>query len=79
MPARRTSCARTRSPRSGSRIQFQKGSSGSFDALKTVSITNKNGYFDIKMQFPDSGTVRLAWAYPDGPTIHSRPVSVNVS
>jgi hypothetical protein len=61
------------------RIQFRKGSSGSFDTLKTVSITDKNGYFDIKMQFPDSGTVRLAWAYPHGPTIYSRPVSVNVS
>ena len=49
------------------KIQFQKGSSGSFDTLKTVPITAKNGYFDIKMQFPDSGTVRLAWASPTAP------------
>ena len=63
----------------GVEIEFQKGSSGSFATLRTVSIADKNGYFDIKMQFPDAGTVRLAWTYPHGPTIHSRPVSVTVS
>jgi hypothetical protein len=60
-------------------IEYQKGSSGSFATLRTVSIADKNGYFDIKMQFPDAGTVRLAWTYPHGPTIYSRPVSVTVS
>jgi hypothetical protein len=45
-------------------IQFQRGSSGPFTTLRTVSITDPRGYFDLRMSFPASGTVRLAWDYP---------------
>jgi hypothetical protein len=45
-------------------IQFQRRSRGPFQTLRTVRITNPRGYFDLRMKFPGSGTVRLAWAYP---------------
>jgi hypothetical protein len=61
------------------RIEFQSGSKGPFRVLQTLTITNPHGYFDLHMSFPSSGTVRLAWTYPHGPTIHSRPVTVTVS
>jgi hypothetical protein len=60
-------------------IQFQAGSHGAFKTLKSFPASSKHGYFDLKMSFPSSGTVRLTWAYPHGPTIHSRPVTVTVS
>jgi hypothetical protein len=62
------------------KVQFQSGSKGSFDTLKVLTITDKHGYFDLKMTFPSSGTLRLAWSYPHrGPTIYSRPVSVTIA
>jgi hypothetical protein len=27
-------------------------------------VTDPHGYFDVRMSFPGSGTVRLAWDYP---------------
>jgi hypothetical protein len=60
------------------RIEFQGGSKGPFKTLQTLTLTNEHGYFDLHMSFPSSGTVRLAWSYPHGPTIHSRPVAVTV-
>jgi hypothetical protein len=45
-------------------IQFQRGSKGAFKTLRTVTVSNPHGYFDLRMRFPGSGTVRLAWAYP---------------
>ncbi|HEY2317756.1 MAG TPA: hypothetical protein VGH67_05615 [Solirubrobacteraceae bacterium] len=32
--------------------------------IKTLSVTGSGGYFDVKMKFPKSGTVRLAYTYP---------------
>jgi hypothetical protein len=61
------------------RIDFQSGSKGPFKTLQTVTITNPHGYFDVEVSFPSSGTVRLSWTYPHGPTIHSRPLTVTVS
>ncbi len=62
------------------RIEFQSGSKGPFKTLHTLTITNEHGYFDLRMSFPSSGAVRLAWRYPHGgPTIHSRPVTVKVT
>jgi hypothetical protein len=46
------------------KIQFQRRSRGPFSTLRTVTITDRHGYFDLRMKFPASGTVRLAWAYP---------------
>jgi hypothetical protein len=59
-------------------IQFQPGSHGAFTTLQTVRITNSRGYFDIRVHFPSSGSVRTTWAYPGGPRIYSRTQSLTV-
>ena len=60
------------------RIEFQSGSHGAFQTIRTVPLTDPRGYFDIAQQFPGSGTVRLAWAYPNGQTIYSRLVNITL-
>ncbi|MBV9413582.1 MAG: hypothetical protein JO363_01260 [Solirubrobacterales bacterium] len=45
----------------------------------SVEVTNPEGYFDVQQRFRGSGTVRLAWTYPNGPTIYSRAVTVDVA
>jgi hypothetical protein len=45
-------------------IQFRPAAGGAFETLKTVPITSARGYFDVRLSFPASGVVRLAWAYP---------------
>jgi hypothetical protein len=72
-------------------IQFRRGSSGPFMTVKTVPITDPHGYFDTRIVFPASGTVRLQWSYPRSDqrladpvephetTIYSRPVQVSIS
>jgi hypothetical protein len=63
-------------------IQFESGSTGPWQLLDTVPITNSKGYFDIHLAFPASGAVRLAWTYPAGDpllgggTVYSRTVSI---
>ena len=55
-------------PPQTAQIQFAPhGSSGtSFATLRTVTISNANNcYFDVRMKFPGSGTVRLAYTYPN--------------
>jgi hypothetical protein len=69
-------------------IQFKRRSGGPFETLKAVQLTNPRGYFDTRVKFPASGTVRLAWTYPagdpflsvveQGTTIHSRHVTVAI-
>jgi hypothetical protein len=71
-------------------VQFRLGSSGPFQLIKTVPITDPHGYFDTGIEFPASGTVRLKWSYPSGDrkladpatppqtTIYSRPVQVSI-
>ena len=73
-------------------IQFQRGSSGQFSTLRTVTVTNVRGYVDLRVTFPASGSVRLAWSYPTrsllpqsspttpvaGDTVYSRSVRVTV-
>jgi hypothetical protein len=69
-------------------IQFQRGSTGAFTTLSTVNITNPSGYFDVRVKFPGSGTVRLAWTYPKldiatpvtslGTTVFSRSVQITL-
>jgi hypothetical protein len=43
-------------------IEFRSGSKGAFTTLKKVTITNKRGYFDVKMRFPSSGQVKISWS-----------------
>ncbi|MGZ4175393.1 MAG: hypothetical protein ACXVR1_07240 [Solirubrobacteraceae bacterium] len=56
--------------------------------IKTVNVTGSGGYFDLKMKFPKSGTVRLAYTYPSsspflptvdvGKTVFSRSLNIKV-
>lgn len=65
-------------------IQFEPGSTGLWQVLDTVTITNQRGYVDVHLAFPASGAVRLAWTYPTGDpllsggTVYSRTVAVTV-
>jgi hypothetical protein len=71
-------------------IQFAGGSSGTFTTLRTVTVGNPdNCYFDVRMTFPGSGTVRLAYTYPtdpllmfppavEGATVYSRSVPITL-
>ncbi len=73
-------------------IQFQRGSRGAFTTLRTLTVNTVRGYFDLRMRFPASGSVRLAWSYPkndpllsqgqvnppQGATVYSRTVKVTV-
>ena len=88
---RRSSVAARDRPQTA-QIQFAPhGSSGaSFATLRTVTISNANNcYFDVRMKFPGSGTVRLAYTYPNDPllmfppavsgsTVYSRSVAITV-
>lgn len=49
--------------RQTAQIQFAP-SGGSFTTVKTVTITSPEGYFDVHVAFPSSGSVRIAWSYP---------------
>jgi hypothetical protein len=60
-------------------IQFRRDSQGRFRTVRTVSITNPQGYFDVRQAFPATGAIRLRWVYPDGAIVHSRVVSISVS
>jgi hypothetical protein len=59
-------------------IQFRRGSRGPFATVATVGITSLRGYFDRRVTFEASGSVRLAWSYPSGRTIYSREVHLTV-
>ena len=59
-------------------IQQQSATGGPFRTVGAVTITNVHGYFDVHVRFPSSGSVRLSWSYPHGPTIYSRLVQVSL-
>jgi hypothetical protein len=65
-------------------IQFQPASGGAFTTVKTMTITDPHGYFDTRVSFPSSGTVRLTWSYPPSATdllpyrVYSRHVQITV-
>lgn len=47
-------------------IQLQAGSRGPFTTIRSVTISSPGAscYFDVRVKFPTSGTVRLSWDYP---------------
>ncbi len=47
-------------------IQFSAGGTHTFRTVRRVRIRNSRGYFDVRVRFPSSGTVQLAWQYPAG-------------
>jgi hypothetical protein len=54
-------------------IRFRTGSNGPFKTLKTITITNKRGYFDVRMTFPSSGQVKTDF---DGATSRTQRITV---
>jgi hypothetical protein len=59
-------------------IQLQQRAGGPFRIVRTVTLTDPYGYFDVVVRFPGSGNVRTAWAYPHGEHIHSRSIAIQV-
>ena len=69
-------------------IQFAPSTSGAFTTIQTVTLSDpSNCYFDVRVKFPASGTVRLSYDYsPLDPTltadpgpIESRPVHISLN
>jgi hypothetical protein len=69
--------AQTHHPQSV-QIQFRSGSSGAFNTVQRVTLTNPHGYFEVRQTFAATGQVRLRWAYPSGPVIFSRIAAVTL-
>ncbi|MBV8946023.1 MAG: hypothetical protein JO046_17875 [Solirubrobacterales bacterium] len=59
-------------------IQLKPAAGGTFETVKRVTVTDAYGYFDVPVTFPSSGLVRVEWAYPHGPRIHSRTVPITI-
>jgi hypothetical protein len=67
-------------------IQFQPGSSGPFMWFTTVTVRRANScYFDVRLKFPESGRVRVAYTYPSndptlpaGTTVYSRGMRITL-
>ncbi len=70
-------------------IQFKAHSRGPFKTLGSpVPVTNPQGYIDVHVKFPSSGTLRLTWTYPKvdpnfmasaaGATVLSRYVQIKI-
>jgi hypothetical protein len=53
--------ARTAHKREIVQVQFRSGTSGAFETIDRVPITNRHGYFEVRETFPASGQVRLVW------------------
>lgn len=74
-------------------IEFEPSGQSSFSTLESVPLPDASTscYFDVPVQFPSSGTVRLSWDFPSGDpllsdfgpneshTAYSRDVTVTVS
>jgi hypothetical protein len=60
-------------------VQFQPGSHGAWQTVATPSF-DAHGYFDTRVMFPGSGSVRLTWSYPAplGYAVHSRTEKITV-
>jgi len=66
-------------------IQFAPRPGGGYRTLQSVLVGDFDScYFDVRVSFPESGTVRLAYLYPAGSlglggrTVYSRPVAVTL-
>jgi hypothetical protein len=69
-------------------VQFQRGSRGAFKTIRTVKVAYPTGYFDQRIVFPASGSVRLAWSYAQpapgytdpliGQPVYSRTTKISV-
>jgi hypothetical protein len=66
-------------------VQFAPTGSHDYTTMAALPVSDPNGYFDTRIVFPGSGTVRLVWVYPSddmqllpGQTITSRPVQITI-
>jgi hypothetical protein len=60
-------------------IQYQRGSRGAFTTVKTVTVAGGTGYFDVRVTFPASGSVRTKWFSPlSSGNVFSRTQKVSV-
>jgi hypothetical protein len=66
------------SKRGPAEIQFKPSSGGGWKTVKTVSTKTSEGYFDVPVTFPASGSVRIRWTPPSGPAIVSRSTAITV-
>ena len=55
------------------RAQVQLNSGRGWTTVATVNVGRTNGYFDARMSFASSGSVRLQWTYPTGDSFLSSP------
>lgn len=62
-------------------VQLKASSSGAFKTIARVPLTDPYGYFDTRVKFPSSGSMRISWSYPrraGGGQIHSRTVQITI-
>jgi hypothetical protein len=59
-------------------IEFAPARSRAFIVIKRVILRDPHGYFDVPVVFRETGSIRLAWTYPSGQTVHSRAVEVTI-
>ena len=68
-------------------LLFEPHSHGRWILLEAVTVTNPDGYFEVPVRFPSSGTLIIRWYYPAddklfgsaaGAAVFSRPVQVTV-
>ena len=64
--------------RAPAQIQWRAGSSGPWKTIAAVSTRTRYGYFDVRVTFPGSGSVRVSWSAPHGPAIASRTVAITM-
>ncbi len=59
-------------------IQFAPGTSGAFTTIQTVTLSDpSNCYFDVRVKFPGSGTVRLSYDdSPPDPALTAEPEQI---
>jgi hypothetical protein len=80
----------TAAPQTGT-IEFAPRSGGGYTTLQTVTISSPAAgcYFDVRLRFPGSGSVRLSWSYPaadpllggygpGGRTVYSRTIEITL-
>lgn len=59
-------------------LQFRGQGDRSFQTIRRIVLVDPAGYFDLRIVFPTTGTVRIAWSYPHGHAIYSRAVMVTL-
>jgi hypothetical protein len=67
------------SSRAPAEIQFRPTSGGAWKSLKTVSTKTAGGYFDVRVTFPGSGSVRIRWTPASGAPILSRTTTITIA